>query len=284
MAWEFQDLARSHLGYYITETEVLYLAYAINGALEFFLQHHPEYKLRTVICCHLNMTSAWALKRKILSTFDKYLHIVNLLPVNAKNASAFENVDLILSTVRKPITSKPGIDTIRIGYLYQPRDYLHLSEYIRDFRLRHLYPTGHFDMEELLANIYWTPDIQADTRFGIIESMAGLLMEKGIVPSEYEADLLHREAIASFCLRPEILFLHSIVPAAATRLCIAIFQHRITWNSHKIRVAVMGAFRKEDASVMLRLNQFLNSPSLELSYGKEIPSREDIVEMLSSFF
>ena len=30
--------------------------------------------------------NAWALKRKVLGAFDKYLDIVSLLPINAKSA------------------------------------------------------------------------------------------------------------------------------------------------------------------------------------------------------
>ena len=56
----------------------------------------------------MNMPAAWALKRKILGAFDKYLNVTALLPVNDKNIYDFQNTDLILSTVRKSITNFPG--------------------------------------------------------------------------------------------------------------------------------------------------------------------------------
>ena len=71
IAYLFQNLALEFLGYYIDQTELLYLAHCISGALEFLYETHPDTKLKTVICCHMNMSAAWALKRKVLGAFDK---------------------------------------------------------------------------------------------------------------------------------------------------------------------------------------------------------------------
>ena len=277
IAWAIQDLAAVHLGYYFTETEILYMAHAISGALEFFFETHPEYKLRTVICCHLNMTAAWALKRRVLGAFDKYLNIAALLPVNSKSSFDFKNVDLVLSTVRKTITKNPGTDTIQIGTLFPPDDYLTISAYIYNYRLRHLCPSGTFSMKALLEDAIWIENMEADTRFDVIEAMAETLISAGIVPPEYEADLLRREAISSFSIRQDILFLHSLVPASQTKLCVAVFSRKMSWKSNKIRAAFMGAFAPGDTPVMLRLNQILNSSSLDPGNGKGIPTRADIM-------
>ena len=280
IAWLFQDLAIIHLGCYITETELFYLARAVSGALEFFFETHPEYKLRTVICCHLNMTAAWALKRKILGSFDKYLNITDLLPVNAKDALDFSSTDLVLSTVRKSITNRPGTDTIQIHTLFPPEDTLTISAYIRSYRLRQLCPCGSFSPEDLLSRAIWLENLDAGSRFDVIETMAKRLIREGIVPQEYETDLLRREAISTFGIRSEILFLHSLVPAEKTQLCVAIFRHRLSWQSTKIRVAVMGAFMPGDGPVLLLLNQLLHS-FREPVFGKTIPTREEVSRLIT---
>ena len=281
IAWAIQENAAQILGGYLSETEILYLAYAISGALEFLFETHPEYKLRTVICCHLNLTAAWALKRRILGAFDKYLNIKALLPVNAKNTEDFRDVDLVLSTVRKQITAQPGTDTIQIGIRFSPKDYLAISSHIQNYRLRHLCPSGNLTIKELLNNAVWIEGMEADSKFSVIESMAERLISAGIVSPDYESDLLRREAISSFAIRHDILFLHSLVPAAETRLCIAIFSHRMSWNTFRIRVAFMGAFAPGDTPLLLSLDQFLNDPALEPGNSKAIPSPTDIIAALS---
>ena len=150
IAWCMQDLAMEHLGYYITETEILHLAEIIGGALEFYAETHPEFKLRTVICCHMNMPAAWALKRKVLAAFDKYLKVIALLPVNAKDVRGFSDADLILTTVRKKLTDRTDVKVIRIGAFLPSQDYWKISEYIRDYRIERLYPLN----DELTGNLW----------------------------------------------------------------------------------------------------------------------------------
>ena len=257
IAWSFQDLAFRNLGYYITENELLHLAEIIGGALEFYAEIHPEYKLRTVICCHMNMPAAWALKRKVLAAFDKFLNVTALLPVNAKDVRGFKDADLILTTVRKQLTDRTDVSVIRIGAFLPPQDYRVISTYIREHRINRLFPLNR-STKELWENAYRHDRVSVSGRFEIIEMMAKELIREGIVPPEYETDILRRESLSSFGIRPGVLFLHSPVPASKTVLSIAVFEHQIMWNSHKIRVAVMGAFRPEDTGYLLHLNRMLN--------------------------
>ena len=115
LACLFQPLALKYLGSYPDRTELLYLALCLSGAIEFLSTQHPEQKLKTVICSHLNLPATWALKRKVLGAFGNYLEITALLPVNAKSSFSFEDTDLVLTTVRKPITCHEDTTTIRIS-------------------------------------------------------------------------------------------------------------------------------------------------------------------------
>ena len=257
IAWNFQDLAFRELGYHITENELLHLSEIIGGALEFYAETHPEYKLRTVICCHMNMPAAWALKRKVLAAFDKFLNVTALLPVNAKDVRGFKDADLILTTVRKQLTDRTDVSVIRIGAFLPPQDYRVISTYIREHRINRLFPLNR-SIKELWENAYRHDRVSVSGRFEIIEMMAEELIREGVVPPGYETDILRRESLSSFGIRPGVLFLHSSVPASKTVLSIAVFEHQIMWNSHKIRVAVMGAFRPEDTGCLLHLNRMLN--------------------------
>ena len=282
IAWGIQDPALEYLGYYLTELELLHLAYLISGALEFYSDTHPEHKIRTIIFCHMNMTAAWALKRKILAAFGKYLNVTDLLPVNSKDVWEFKNTELILSTVRKPLTNDPNIRTIKISPLLPPDDYLKISAFIQSSRITALCPGKNFSIGKLLEDAVWIEKTAFSRRFEIIEEMAGSLIREGIVPPDYEADLLRREAISSFGIRPGLLFLHSLVPAVKTRLAVAIFEHQIIWNSHKIRIAVMGAFRPEDTVLVLKLNQILNDPSVDPEAYGNLRTREEILRFFQS--
>ena len=276
IAWLFQDLALQYLGDYLSQTELLYLAHCISGALEYLADTHPENKLRTVICCHLNMPAIWALKRKVLGAFDKYLDIKGILPVNSKNVLDFDKIDLVLSTVRKTITNHPGTDTIQIGTLLPPKDYLTISSYIQKSRIKRLCPHESDSLEKLLSNAIWLEKIKPGDRFAVIETMCGVLLSEGVIPQAFEADLLRREAISTFAFHSDLLLLYSLVPASRTQLLCTVFDHRISWNNHKIRIAVMAAFSREDSSLVFLLNQVFNDPSLDPEDLKALHSREEI--------
>ena len=278
IAWLFQDLSLYYLGYYLGQTELLYLAHCISGALEYLFHTHPEKKLRTIICCHLNMPAAWSLKRKVLGAFEKYLAVQALVPVNAKSVLDFENTDLVLSTVRKAITDHPGTDTIQIGTLLPPKDYLTLSSYIQNYRMKKLCPPGSLSVEQLLREAIWLERVKAASKFEILESMCESLLQSGVISPGYEADLLRREAISTFSFHPGILFLHSLVPAVKTRLAVSVFEHRINWNSHKIRIIVLAAFAPEDTGLVFLLNQTFNDPSLDPDTIKNLKTRKEILD------
>ncbi len=282
IAWGIQDLALEYLGYYLTELEVVHLAHLISGALEFYSDSHPEHKIKTIIFCHMNMTAAWALKRKVLAAFGKYLEVTDLLPVNSKDTREFKDTGLVLSTVRKPLTTDPHIRTIKISPLFPPADSLNISAFIQNSRIKYLCSGEDCPLGKLLENAVWIEKTAVSKRFEIIEAMAGSLIREGIVTPAYEADLLRREAISSFGIRPGLLFLHSLVPAAQTRLAVAVFEHQIIWNSHKIRIAVMGAFRSEDAVLVLKLNQILNDPAVDPEAYRNLRTREEILRFFQS--
>ena len=281
IAYLFQDLALEYLGYYMNQTELLYLAHCISGALEFLYETHPEAKLKTVICCHLNLSAAWALKRKVLGAFDKYLDITALLPVNTKTAFDFQNTDLVLSTVRKTITDHPGIDTIQISNFLAPKDYLTLSSYIQEKQIGKMCSSPKTAVNELLEHAFWHEKESLSDRFSIIEFMASDFIQNRLVEPQYLSDILRRESISTRAIDPGILFLHSLIPSTETKLSITTLDHRIIWNSHKIRIIIMAAFHPDDTSLLFRLLHTFYNDTIDMEVLQMLKTKTEIIDFFS---
>ncbi len=273
----FQDLALAYLGSYVTETELLYLAHCISGALESYTQLHPENKLKTVICCHLNMPAAWALKRRVLGAFGNYLTVTALLPVNSKNTYDFRDTDLILSTVKKRITDSPSTELLRIDPYLPTKDCLAISACLKDAKIRRLFPAPRDFLKDLLTGACWHEKEPPISRFDVIETLCGDFLKEGIVGQEYVSDLLRRESVSTFAVRPGLVFMHSLVPAKETRLSVMTFDHRIIWNTHKIRTVIAGAFRPQDAPLLIRLKHIFYDASLDIESFKMLREKKEII-------
>ncbi len=259
LAFLFQDIANQYLGHYITRTELQYLAHIISGAIEFLFETNPEAKIKTVVCCHLNPAAYWSLKRQILGAFDKYLDIIDLLPVNAKYFYDFSNTDLILSTVQKEITDLNTCDTVRINTILSLKDYLTLSSYITTKRMEMLCPYSRHTLYEMLLDAYWHKSETVESRFQVLDTLTQDFLHDGIVDEMQVQLLLRKEAFMSAATRAGILFLYVPCPVNDTKFSVMILNHRIKWNTYKIRTIILGAFKKEDLSLIFRFNHIFHN-------------------------
>lgn len=283
IAFLFQDIANRYLGRYITRSEIQYLAYLISGAIEFMFETNPEAKLKTVICCHLNPAAYWSLKRQILGAFNKYLDVVDLLPVNAQHFYDFSNTDLILSTVRKDITNLSTCDTIRINSILSPKDYLTLSSYITRKRIEALCPHSNHSLHALLSDAYWHEAEVTETRFGILEILTRDFLNDGIVDEIQVQSLLRKESFMSAATRAGILFLYFPCQTSETKLSVMTLNHKIKWNSHRIRTIVLGAFKKEDISLIFRFNHiFHNDEICNIEKIKTLKTKKELCDFFGN--
>lgn len=277
LACLIQPLALKFSGNYLNSTELLYLALCLSGALEFSSVQHPEQKLRTVICSHLNLPATWAIKRKVLASFGNHLDITALLPVNAKDSFDFQNTDLILSTVRKPISVLPHIQTLRISPYLSAKDYLHIETCIERHRHKMFCPAPRMTLHNLLQNAFWHMDCTPTDRFSMVELLSADFLENNLVTSAYMEDILHRESISSFAIKPGILLLHSLCPATETRLSIAVMKHRLQWRSHKIRLIIMACFHPDDTCLLFQLLHTLYQTHYEEETVRNLHTKESIL-------
>ncbi len=277
-AYLFQEAAQRYLGYFIDQSELLYLAYCISGALEYYYFHHPEYKLKTVICSQLNLTALWSLKRKVLGAFANYIDVIGLLPVNQKSAYDFGQAELVLATVRKQITDSPGTDLLYISSFFHTGDIRQTEGYLKNQRIRRMSGFSLSYFRELLPQAYWHENQEGGSHFAIIEALASDFINDHLTDAVFTQDILRREATSSFAFCPGILFLHSLVPAAETRLSVMTLKHRMVWNSHKIRIILMASFRQEDAPLLLGLLHLFYDTHYDADALMKLKTRKDVLD------
>lgn len=274
----FQLTAQKYLGYYLHSAELLYLAYCISGALEYYYHHHPEYKIRTVLCGHLNLAGVWSLKRKVLGAFANYIDVTALFPINSRSAFDFSDTELILTTTRKEFPMAEHSDLLRISTFMDSSDLLRIQDYISSKRMEHLYPNPSATLPGLLENAFWHQRNGFPSRFAAIEYLAQDFIGEGIVEDGFTADILRRESICSFARCPGVLFLHSLVPAAKTKLSVAVLNHRMIWNRYKFRLIVMASFTPEDATLVFALIRSFYTTHYDAEAIRLLRTREDVME------
>lgn len=267
----FQDIAFEYMERRLTEIELINLAFCISGALEHHFTLLPEKKVNTVICCHMNMPAAWALKRKIIGMFGNYLKITNLLPVNSKNAFDFSDTDLILTTVKKKICDNSSVKTLYIDS-FANFDNSDFQSSIKMLAMKSLCPKPEHTFEKLFQDAYWHENEDITERFSVIETILSDYIRDGIASEEHLMEVLNREAVSSFAVENDLVFLHSIIPAKETKLSFMTLKHRIIWKNQKIQTIVMAVFRKEDRNLLFYLNNLFyhsqDSEAFNLSQQK----------------
>lgn len=282
IAYLIQPIALGYLGYYLDEKELIYLTFCISGALEGYWVHHPEQRIRTVICCHLNLTAIWAIKRKTLGAFGNYIDIKALLPINARTAYNFQNTDLVLTTVQKKITNQANTQVLRISPEMMPDDYIRIQQLVSDRCQRFFFRNETKSLASLLSDAYWHENITVTERFSIIECMSEDFIRDGLVSPRFLEDLLRRESTFTYGFQPGALFLYSLEPAKKTQLSVATLKHRILWNSSKIRVIIMACFDASEQPLLLKLLQEIYVDHDNIDYFRKVHSKTELLHFFSA--
>jgi len=276
IAFLIQPLALAHNGSYLNQTELLYLAFCISGALEYANRTSP--KLKAVIMCHLNLPASWHLKQKLLSSFNNYIDLIALLPVYIKDNYDFSKIDLIIATANKTITTEPNCHTMIISPFFTAVDYTNLKNYIYRKRIDRLYRSDMPSIHDLFQQAFWHEQIPTDDLPAIIELLSADFIKRGYVSSDYTQRILERENMMSFAFQPSIALMYSLLPSTKTCLSIATLEHRIKWNSYKIRIIIMAAIRPEDATLIFHLINMLYNNGYDLNDTRFLKTKEEIID------
>lgn len=282
IAYLIQPIALEYLGYYLNEKELIYLTFCISGALEGYWTCHPENRIRTVICCHLNLPAIWAIKRKTLGAYGNYINITALLPVNARSAYNFQNTDLVLTTVQKKITDHPGTQVLRISPDMLPEDYLRIQKLVSDNCMNFLFKNQSLSLADLLPDAYWHENLSVTERFSIIECLCEDFIRDGLVTSKFLEDILRRESTYTYGFQPGVLFLYSLEPAKKTQLSVSTLEHRILWKSNKIRVIIMACFDGSSQPLLLKLLQEIYVEHDNIDYFRKVHTKEELLSFFST--
>lgn len=276
IAFAFQPFALEYYGFYLDYTEILYLAFCISGAMAYMKQASP--KLKTVIMCHLNLPSSWELKHQISSRFDDYIDIIALLPVYIKDSYDFSKVDLVVTTANKEITKSPNCKTLLISPFLTYKDQENLERLIQQEQLQHLYTPSLPSLHNLLEQAFWHERVANEDYFSVFELLANDFIQNGYVDSSYLTEVFRRESIFTFAFQPSVVLVYSTVPSTRTCLSIATYEHRIRWNTYKIRTVVMAAIRPEDKTLIFKLINELYSDQINPNDSRFIKTKEEFID------
>lgn len=278
-AWLFQRVSQTYTGKFLNEAEILTLAECMSGALEYQLHHHPEAKLRAVICCHMPLAVAWAMKRKILGRFDHDVLITDILPVNAKSAFDFSGTDLIFSTVRKPIVENPSIGVIVVSPQIGPEDIRKIETYVQQNQMPNIIPSSGADINSLVSTALWHEDMEFRDLEQAVNFSAEALVEAGIADARSVIDIQRRFSLKVHVLEPGILFLPSTEPAFGTRLSIVLLKHRALYQKCKIRAIITASFRQDELALIFNLSRFFHQINQRTRSFGEIRSKADFLSL-----
>lgn len=280
LAWLFQQVAKKHFGRLLDASELLYLALCLSGAFEYLYQNRPETKIKTVICCHLNLPAIWALKRKLLGSFSCYMDIVELLPVNEKDTYNFEHIDLVLATARKHIPVGRNTSVLFISPFLNEQDHRNIEHYITRKRMQRLLSPHLPTLRELLDEARWNEGCDETDRTSVIEPMARTIFNNDIDSACFLEKISQREDTISFTYRPGIAFMYGEASIDRTRLSITTLNHHILWNGYKIRVIFMAAIPPGEATIIFKLIDKIYQDSNMSEIAKTLKTKEDIYSYL----
>lgn len=279
IAFLFQPLALEKLDRELNEVELIYLSFIITGGVDHFIKHHPGNKIRTVIACHMNMPVSWAMMRKAQYYFGNFLDFADLLPVYKKNSYDFSNIDLVLTTVQKQITEHPGTTTLYITPFFDDTDLDLINNYIMNKTLRPLYSRD-VSLISLLQQTWWHQCENFQSPEELLRRTTQQFIDSGVADETYQEDILRREKLSTYAVVPGIVLIYSLVPTSRSQLSITTLEHRITWNSHKVRIVVTAALTEEDMPVLLQLTNFLYEDAYNYEVIKNLKTKREILAYL----
>ena len=279
LAYLYQRHAMSYIGRYLSDSETCTLAVCFSGAIRQYLQIHPEKKLRAVLFSHGNPAAAFGLKRRILESFDLYLKITDVAPLNFAYTFDFSDVDIIFSTQKKKIAVSSDIATFYIDD-HPGLNFENDAKDIKLLSIRKIWPVPLFSMGQLLEHAFWHEDLEGTSQFVIMEKMAEDYIQAGLAEKQQMLDILQRETVNSFAIKPGLAFVYTILPAAETRLSVCHLKHRIRWNDFKISTVVMAMFAREEINLLFHLKIRFCNQSIDPELLKKSRTKEELIRIL----
>lgn len=276
-----QPLALEYYGQYLNYQEISYLVFCISGALSYYNRTLP--KLNTAILCHYNLPVTWNLKHTVLEKFSDYIEVEALLPVYTKDTKNFENMDLILSTVKKNMTDSIPCRALYISPYFTARDQQNLQHIIDTTRIEKLYNNTKLSLLELLKNASWFENSKCNSYFDALETLFRELSKNDGIDEKFFAEIMQRESNISFVYQPHVAIVYKAGPFEHTSLSVMTFEHRIKRNDHKLRMIILAAISEKNENFIFQmLNEFYNS-NLHLADLAFMKEKDEIIDFLKDY-
>lgn len=281
IAYLIQPLALKYFGSYFNYSEITYLTFCISGALSYYNRTLP--KINTVILCHHNLSVAWNLKHTVLENFSDFIDIHELLPVYTKDMREFNDIDLILSTVNKNMTTSVSCKSLQISPFFTERDRHNLHHYIHSTRIEHLYNNTNLSLYDLLDNASWIESSNCSDFFDALKLLYNELTKELPLDVSFLASIMQRESILTFAHHPHVSFVYQIGDYEKTSACAMTLDHRIQYHDNKIRIIVLVAIAKNDSNFIFKmLNELFNS-DFNLNDLKFLKTKKEILNALKTY-
>ena len=114
--------------------------------------------------------------------------------------------------------------------------------------------------------------------FSVFELLANDFIQNGYVDSNYLTEVFRRESIFTFAFQPSIVLVYSTVPSTHSCLSVATYEHRIRWNTYKIRTVIMAAIRPEDKTLIFKLINELYSDRINPNDTRFIKTKTEFID------
>lgn len=248
LALLFQGIAQEHFGFYLNETELLYLAVLMSGAVK---QSNPP--IRVLIICHLNSSVKWMLKRNLQWHFNGEIEILDAISVYEKQKVKAESIDLILSTAKKKIVTNIELPFIEISPLLSGADLDNIRLFINRKRDTFLWGNQDDVLKKLFDGTMVYEDIEFDSKQGALKFLADRMSEQGYCRADYYDKIVERDRVSPLAFKKGIVLAYTIAPCAKTGISFALMRHRFLWNEYKTRILCMLTMRPEDYSQLYDL-------------------------------
>ena len=279
LAYLYQRRAISFMERYLSDSELCTLAVCFSGAIRQYLQIHPEKKLHAVLFSHGNLAAAFGLKRRILESFDLYLDITDIAPFNFAYSFDFDNVDIIFSTQKKKIAVSSNTETIYIDD-HPGVNFENDAKLIKILSFKKIWPVSSVTLSEMLKCAFWHENEEHADKRHIIESMARDYISCGIAEEKHLKDILHRESVDSFAIKPGLVLVFTLLPVKETRLSVMSLHHRVRWNDFKISTVIMAMFAPEDINLLFKLKHRFCIDIFDADVLKKCRTREELIPVL----
>ncbi|MCR5397837.1 MAG: HTH domain-containing protein [Lachnospiraceae bacterium] len=276
LAISIQPLAQKYFGYYLDFPELFYLMQTLSGALSGMKQK----KIRTVLMFHYNLPVCWNFSQHLKDTFGDKIEVIDLLPVYQKANFDFSNIDLLLTSVSKDMTTNKELPIIRVSPYFSVQDQQMIQAFIKQQHTQMLYRKDYPSMYEWLSKATWYESLEEDDYFHALTTLGEHIISSGFATDEFLLHVLNREQLASFACNEPFIIVHGPSGTDQTSVFVATYQHRLRVNGHKIQTIIMLSLADKDKSLVFKFFNELYSGSLNHEDLRFLQKKNDILPML----